>query len=1115
MTAKSFPRIYSLSTVGIRNHYHTNYLFHPFRTDFTGDSGVGKTIIADILQLILVGEKEYKSATEANEEREVRKLPLGRFGYVFLNIEVDNKQYLVIGMFISNGGVEPFIIQQGYDWENFTPLTEPLSYRKILINDNVIDIDALAEQLTDVYCKKFSLKKYHEYLRKYEILPIDLINDGELKNYAQIIRSFSRGRGFKNDSEGLKRFFFNDGKENEIYEKFQRQLNEMDADLKDQRRNKDDIENVRKKENRLIELKKLKSEKESSELTYYEAKTIYHFRNIENFKKQISLNKNSIIKVNKSIVQFRLQELETDEKTLRCEIDNIDKEFDNIITIEKSLDDANNNIEKYSETKQEVDQRYPELDKLYLQMLEVDKWLVQYKTIDELRSAFYNQLENKKERDNLKSFENELRQKKLYEKFLKSKWAIDIKEGNKFYNDEKKRIENEIQNLKAIQNFSDTSNKYSLASWILNNLQKLTHEQESVFVHFQKLVTRKPEVFHKGDRYLSEPLELLDNLRIEESGKNGFWLYINGIREYIKYVPVQIFNSTDKEKITNYFKENYQEADEKLNHLNDEKEDLEDLNNNVNKFGENIVAKYPKKQELESFPANESLSKSEEEFEQYLRDYFNRDEIVVLKKSIQSLKPLNDSGELFLRNIDNIKTELKDFLKNNGIDAESEFEDIKHKLNILRDKKQKSISDNENRYIRYNKLLSSYSESQGTAEFVKTIDKLSIYKEMERKLSQKERLKQEIKNIQAQVLSENKLYQEFNVKYEALSNTKLIFNINSFEGKFTNPDVEEKHNMELAKTLYLKDYKSIVEEYIDISEKIQFENSEDFILLAKHMVSEVLAKRIINEDTAILDEIRKYLTELTEKLSELSERKYKLLKELFIEVREVFSEYIFTINNIANYFRGNEKQISQGYKLILKHTFSDTYPIGWIDDFLRKLDETIGRERINSGLFSVLREKIDITDIMITAYHQCGGKSKSPDAKELLNPKRYFDISFNMQADDGELNVGSAGQTYAAVALLCIARLSLIDQSGRLRKGLRFMPIDEAEGIGSNYDLLENIAKTNDYQIISMSIRPLDDFKEGEQYLYILNGRMGKNERINTFAIFSEEVGITEHTGEL
>ena len=70
MNNKKFPRIYSLSTVGNRKHYNSDYRFHPFRTDFVGDSGVGKSIIADVLQLILVGEREFKSATDSSSERE-------------------------------------------------------------------------------------------------------------------------------------------------------------------------------------------------------------------------------------------------------------------------------------------------------------------------------------------------------------------------------------------------------------------------------------------------------------------------------------------------------------------------------------------------------------------------------------------------------------------------------------------------------------------------------------------------------------------------------------------------------------------------------------------------------------------------------------------------------------------------------------------------------------------------------------------------------------------------------------------------------------------------------------------------------------------------------------
>ena len=50
---KKYPRIYSLSTIGIIHHQENDYIFHPARTDFIGDSGSGKSIIADLLNLYL------------------------------------------------------------------------------------------------------------------------------------------------------------------------------------------------------------------------------------------------------------------------------------------------------------------------------------------------------------------------------------------------------------------------------------------------------------------------------------------------------------------------------------------------------------------------------------------------------------------------------------------------------------------------------------------------------------------------------------------------------------------------------------------------------------------------------------------------------------------------------------------------------------------------------------------------------------------------------------------------------------------------------------------------------------------------------------------------------
>lgn len=57
------------------------------------------------------------------------------------------------------------------------------------------------------------------------------------------------------------------------------------------------------------------------------------------------------------------------------------------------------------------------------------------------------------------------------------------------------------------------------------------------------------------------------------------------------------------------------------------------------------------------------------------------------------------------------------------------------------------------------------------------------------------------------------------------------------------------------------------------------------------------------------------------------------------------------------------------------------------------------------------------------------------------------------------------------------------------------MAIDEAEGIGSNFDMLSKIAKRFDYQIISLSINP-NKLKKENQYIYRLT-KIEEEERAN------------------
>ncbi len=124
--------------------------------------------------------------------------------------------------------------------------------------------------------------------------------------------------------------------------------------------------------------------------------------------------------------------------------------------------------------------------------------------------------------------------------------------------------------------------------------------------------------------------------------------------------------------------------------------------------------------------------------------------------------------------------------------------------------------------------------------------------------------------------------------------------------------------------------------------------------------------------------------------------------------------------------------------------------------------------------------------MMIKAFQQLGGSTKI-EPEDLMNPKSYFDLEFDLKLDNDEINSGSNGQTYAANALLCLARLSLIEEKGR--KGLKIMPIDEAEGLGSNYDMLHELAKKEQYQILTMAIETAGEITNDGQYIYIMNGK--------------------------
>ena len=223
----NMPRIYSISTVGILKHYNQDYLIHPVRTDFTGGNGIGKSILADLLQLIFIYDYrliDFGTDGLNKEDRQPYTLPLKvNEAYAFLNVEVSRGAFVTIGVCIPNKRgkqIRPFVVLSNTDLEKgIKELTYPktmlLTSNDFFKEGNFLSIENLGKHLREKYnlfLQHFAYKedkdRYYSFLFDKNILPINLSIEDNLKAFSKIIQSFSKARSLDvNNSDSLKNFY--------------------------------------------------------------------------------------------------------------------------------------------------------------------------------------------------------------------------------------------------------------------------------------------------------------------------------------------------------------------------------------------------------------------------------------------------------------------------------------------------------------------------------------------------------------------------------------------------------------------------------------------------------------------------------------------------------------------------------------------------------------------------------------------------------------------------------------------------------------------------------------------------------------------------------------------
>ena len=1080
----NYPRIYSLSTIGIKQHFNADYIFHQYRTDFSGESGSGKSMVADMIQLILVGSGEFKSATQGNKHRDVKGMLISRKGktlargYVFLNVEIKPKKYIVIGAYIegTSNAAEMFIIQDGYDWNELAPLHKPILNKDLIVDNKVDTLNNLCDTIQFARMKSFRRKTYHQILFDNNIVSLDLTKSETLKTYANILRSFSRGKGFKTESENLKKFLFGDDEQNAILQKYKEEVNNISNDFHEHIRYTDEIKLINDKQILLKTALEKQKEYKAIYANYISKKFNYWncFRN-----KTI----NQKVEINAKLEKKKTEQDFVKKEILRLEI----IELKELVSTQEKVRSL---TEKHQDSNN-IEAEFFAISQSKLQIEVADKWFIsndgQIKKIKEWFAAESSKNENKLALLNFKKY---LSDNNILDAFEKSNWLSNYQKENALYSEKIEGFERQISELESLSKFSDSSDSESLVNWALDNLTfPLSRIQESTLKYFQKFGKIKPSETNSS-RYVPFPELLFQDLsvNIKKKTKDGFWLNLDGVYEFITYSEDQILNVKSPESIKESLSKYKENIEDRLAKLRVEIRNEEHLKKTLFNFSnlEKHIELFKRKDKLLNYKIDDSLANlTQDSFDLILKTYEDKENVLKQYKSLQkefeeftSWKSLLEGYRKSIEKLMAIH-----FENANSVDTQVVSKKIDSNSQKLLEL-EKSLKEK-----KFNKklFLDSYAKEISTQhKLTKLKYELSAkIKELDIRIEDKDKLisvaQEEIE--QTELLNE----QLFNSSIDLIGNKEEL----------TNPD---DGGYQSVQSMANRSQQAYIEYLKLITKDLPYDETATIGQLANYLLPTVFPSSKVDEDL-ISNDIVERLSKLTQDIQEIGSRKVDIIGSVFNDVYNVYRKYLTKINDINEYLKKDNKEITGGNKASLTFKKSIHYPENWLSTFRKQLQTQMNY----TGLFSDLRDEIDINKMMIRAFQKLGGGTKVLP-EDLMNPTSYFDLVFELKLENEDINSGSNGQTYAANALLCLARLSLIEEKGK--DGLKIMPIDEAEGLGSNYDMLHKLAKKEEYQIITMAIETAGEITDDGQYIYIMNENNLAN--IDSFVpplgIFSDKV---------
>ncbi|WP_121353340.1 hypothetical protein [Flavisolibacter nicotianae] len=1103
----SYPKIYSISTVGVRQHDNVDFLLHSVRTDFTGNNGLGKSIIADLLQLVFIPLRdEWKPGTEGldKDKRRIESIPLDKewinHAYCFINIQKSESSFITIGVFIPKSSrlpVRPFIIQAGDDFENkkvpLRPFQQILSYSDFLADNlHIYDLAELKRALNknyNLFLKDFyqrdQINEYFDLLYKNQILPIDLTKENNFKSFAKVLQSFSRAKTLDvNKSKSLQDFLFEDN--DDIKTSFDLQKEVLNQHIRNFHKADLEIKTLERKQKQLSHLKDTYNFYLKSKGEHLTKKAHFHFNLYTESLK--AYNENNA-KMEKAASDFKNS---TAEYELQSQLyySKLIEQKETCQRIKDILDEqkAESDAQHIDAQKKKLQNLRSEVERL--QMLQPTVY--KYKTVEQINAAFEHQEEMKDRKRRL----SKLKACTLYRKFQSSMWANDYTSAYEFYNARLQEIDRLLESHDELLKLYDEGNKDSFFNWAISEGSSLSIEQESILMAFKDVFISRVSP-NKGLRFTLNPKFLLNSF--EREGQ-GVWVMLGDLCEYIPLVQKQIFS--DKDKLKQALENNRDNVVAEVGELKQEKEDIKRLNQELLNLGYNqeYCEVYCNRDNIEAFEVNKLLTEENLDFIERSFDSFER---------IESIKKEADKLDGYItKAIGNNATLENEYKQNDRVSANIyvELRDIRGELLNPIELQKSDIS-----FLSKNQLIDLRDD---LSKDLDTINKAR--NSIRKKKDELDRIYQVCKE-KDKVLSINKSSAEksFNQsKSELEEQTDLMFDSLLSLGNITEDIISTLNEQyDIAQRSYEREFTTVCELF---DETKQVNNNPEIYLAnglptySFQTLVDILCGKIGVEG------LTQELKQLNDTLITLGDLQLKILTEVFSLVEKQYKENEETVRRLNFFFQKNK--VSNLFQFRIEFEPRKDINIDWIE----KMKEKARVQKLGPDLFTLPENLPEngntpenlIKNIARTFYH-----SVNAEPSELLNPKFYFKLKVMMEDEKGKSNSGSGGQAYTALALLCIGRLSIVQKHQEKNQGVKFIIIEELSNIDdTNFNIFPEISKQFGYQLITMTPKPFGSYNDEEWYLHMLvRGKEDKERNYTPMSFFKtkyRKVELTQYKQE-